>query len=210
MSTDVQRKTPGTELDTFCYMLFHMVILFRIHLPFDTLSPSVLYVRRNLLRHAPFVPLILCLYKVSSRIHLRKQYWPTIGHDWSFLTHVTNAFSFWVSKTQKRKIVNGIVCYEISQLIVSILTPLSRSLLTERAHRTGRVLPTYLSFLLSQLVLRNQAAYEPSRQTHSVILYWRTAEEWGDILHNWVSLIENSYPLVLILYYCEGDSYWPT
>ncbi|KAI5122481.1 hypothetical protein M0805_001391 [Coniferiporia weirii] len=53
----------------------------------------------------------------------------------------------------------------------------------ERINR--RVLPDFLTFLLGVLVAKNAAAYEPAKQTHTVILHWRTPEEWGEALHEW-------------------------
>ncbi|PAV20069.1 ESCRT-II complex vps25 subunit [Pyrrhoderma noxium] len=50
-----------------------------------------------------------------------------------------------------------------------------------------RVLPEYLSFLIEELVSKGQAAYEPPKQNRSVTLYWKTPEEWGETLHEWVT-----------------------
>jgi ESCRT-II complex subunit VPS25 len=38
------------------------------------------------------------------------------------------------------------------------------------------------------MVERNFAAYEPPKQTRSVLLYWRLPEEWAEALHSWVSI----------------------
>ncbi|KAI5995618.1 ESCRT-II complex vps25 subunit [Pisolithus albus] len=53
----------------------------------------------------------------------------------------------------------------------------------ERINR--RVLPSYLTSLISAMVSRNLAYYEPPKQTRSVILLWRLPEEWADVLHSW-------------------------
>lgn len=53
----------------------------------------------------------------------------------------------------------------------------------ERINR--RVLPSYLNSLISAMVSRNLAYYEPPKQTRSVILLWRLPEEWADVLHSW-------------------------
>lgn len=50
----------------------------------------------------------------------------------------------------------------------------------------GRVLPTYLTYLIAELVSRNLAFYEPAKQARAVILLWRLPEEWADVLHSWV------------------------
>ncbi|KAH8116381.1 ESCRT-II complex, vps25 subunit [Phellopilus nigrolimitatus] len=55
----------------------------------------------------------------------------------------------------------------------------------ERINR--RVPPEYLLFLLEALVAKNAAAYEPAKQTRAVLLYWRTPEEWGEVLHEWAT-----------------------
>ena len=36
------------------------------------------------------------------------------------------------------------------------------------------------------MVQRNVAVYAPTKQTRSVLLYWRSPEEWADVLHHWV------------------------
>lgn len=36
------------------------------------------------------------------------------------------------------------------------------------------------------MVAKNVAAYDPPKQTRSVLLYWRLPEEWADVLHEWV------------------------
>ena len=62
----------------------------------------------------------------------------------------------------------------------------------------GRVLPTHLSDLLVALVSRDQAAYEPPKQTRSVLLYWRTPDEWAQVLHDWVCISpDSSHPLLI-------------
>ncbi|KAJ3561179.1 hypothetical protein NP233_g10354 [Leucocoprinus birnbaumii] len=48
-----------------------------------------------------------------------------------------------------------------------------------------RLLPSHLSSILAAMVERNLAAYEPPKQTRSVLLYWRLPEEWADVLHRW-------------------------
>ncbi|KAI6130172.1 ESCRT-II complex subunit-domain-containing protein [Pisolithus croceorrhizus] len=53
----------------------------------------------------------------------------------------------------------------------------------ERINR--RVLPSHLNSLISAMVSRNLAYYEPPKQTRSVILLWRLPEEWADVLHSW-------------------------
>lgn len=36
------------------------------------------------------------------------------------------------------------------------------------------------------MVSKNLAVYEPPKQTKSVILYWRSLDEWAEALHDWV------------------------
>jgi ESCRT-II complex subunit VPS25 len=53
----------------------------------------------------------------------------------------------------------------------------------------GRLLPSHLSFLFSEMVSKNLAVYEPPKQTRSVLLYWRLPEEWAEVLHGWVRIL---------------------
>lgn len=53
----------------------------------------------------------------------------------------------------------------------------------------GKLLPTHLSVILADMVSKNLAVYEPVRQTRSVLLYWKTPEEWAETLHGWVNTI---------------------
>ncbi|GBE89518.1 ESCRT-II complex vps25 subunit [Sparassis latifolia] len=50
-----------------------------------------------------------------------------------------------------------------------------------------RLLPPHLEFILTDMVTKNTAVYEPPRQTRSVLLYWRQPEEWAEVLHDWAS-----------------------
>ncbi len=52
--------------------------------------------------------------------------------------------------------------------------------------RIGRLLPSHLSAILSTMVQRDTAAYELPKQVNSVLIYWRSPEEWADLLHRWV------------------------
>ena len=52
--------------------------------------------------------------------------------------------------------------------------------------QTDRLLPSFLTFLIESLVAKGLAAYEPAKQTQAVLLYWRSPEEWGEVLHDWV------------------------
>lgn len=58
------------------------------------------------------------------------------------------------------------------------------------------------------MVQRGCAAYEPSKQTSSVLLYWRLPEEWADVLHRWVCIafFQNDGWNVELL---SGDRHWP-
>jgi ESCRT-II complex subunit len=50
----------------------------------------------------------------------------------------------------------------------------------------GRVKSGYLSSIIATMVAKNAAAYEPPKQTKSVLVYWRQPEEWAEVLHDWV------------------------
>ena len=51
---------------------------------------------------------------------------------------------------------------------------------------SGRILPAHLSNLMSAMVEKNVAIYEPLKQTSSILVYWRLPEEWAEILYDWV------------------------
>ncbi|KAH6904437.1 ESCRT-II complex subunit-domain-containing protein [Coprinopsis sp. MPI-PUGE-AT-0042] len=55
----------------------------------------------------------------------------------------------------------------------------------ERINRP--VKSSYLSDIISTMVTKNVAAYEPSKQTRSVLVYWRQPEEWAEVLHDWAN-----------------------
>ncbi|KAF9073167.1 ESCRT-II complex subunit-domain-containing protein [Rhodocollybia butyracea] len=59
----------------------------------------------------------------------------------------------------------------------------------ERINR--RLLPSYLSYILAQMVSQKLAAYEPPQQDRSVLIYWRLPEEWAETLHEWVTSTGN-------------------
>ena len=60
----------------------------------------------------------------------------------------------------------------------------------------GRLLPSHLEYIISQMVAKDLAVYEPAKQTRSVLLYWRLPEEWAEVLHEWVCPDHNTPGLV--------------
>ena len=56
----------------------------------------------------------------------------------------------------------------------------------------GNLPPSHLQYIISQMVAKNLAVYEPAKQTRSVLLHWRLPEEWAELLHEWVC-IDNQY-----------------
>ncbi|KAL4249893.1 VPS25 family protein [Abortiporus biennis] len=57
-----------------------------------------------------------------------------------------------------------------------------------RNERINRSLPpSHLSYILNDMVSKNLAMYDPPKQTGSVLLYWRSPEEWAETLYDWVS-----------------------
>ncbi|KAI0741810.1 ESCRT-II complex vps25 subunit [Daedaleopsis nitida] len=48
-----------------------------------------------------------------------------------------------------------------------------------------RLRPSFLSAILADMVASGQAIYEPPNQTSSVLLFWRSPEEWAQVLHEW-------------------------
>ncbi|PCH44517.1 ESCRT-II complex vps25 subunit, partial [Wolfiporia cocos MD-104 SS10] len=63
--------------------------------------------------------------------------------------------------------------------------PWDEVLRNERIHR--RLRTSHLSYLLADMVSRNMAIYDPPKQTHCVLLYWRLPGEWAEVLHEWAS-----------------------
>ncbi|KAG6811874.1 hypothetical protein H0H92_005450 [Tricholoma furcatifolium] len=55
----------------------------------------------------------------------------------------------------------------------------------ERINR--KILPPYLSHVLSSMVTKGIAAYDPQKQTRSVLLYWRSPDDWAETLHSWAT-----------------------
>src|ERR1700712_3759456 len=45
----------------------------------------------------------------------------------------------------------------------------------------------HLQDLMKTLVANGDAAYEPEKQTESVLLYWKRPEQWAETIHEWVS-----------------------
>ena len=50
----------------------------------------------------------------------------------------------------------------------------------------GRMRASHVAAVLGDMVAANQATYDPPGQTQAVLLYWRTPEEWAQVLHEWV------------------------
>jgi len=47
--------------------------------------------------------------------------------------------------------------------------------------------PSYLSHILARMVANSQAIYDPPKQDRSVLLYWRTPDEWAQVLYDWAN-----------------------
>ncbi|KAI9440632.1 ESCRT-II complex vps25 subunit [Lactarius indigo] len=50
-----------------------------------------------------------------------------------------------------------------------------------------RMMPNYLAHVLDVMINKDLAVYEPIKQTRAVLLYWRSLEEWADVLHEWAT-----------------------
>ncbi|TCD70061.1 hypothetical protein EIP91_005042 [Steccherinum ochraceum] len=48
-----------------------------------------------------------------------------------------------------------------------------------------RLLPSHLAYILDDMVATNKAVYDPPKQSNSAILYWRTPDEWAEVLYDW-------------------------
>ena len=53
---------------------------------------------------------------------------------------------------------------------------------------TGKITPNHLSNIVESMVEKNLAAYEPSKQVRSILVYWRLPEEWAEVLYQWVRM----------------------
>ncbi|KAJ8580229.1 hypothetical protein M405DRAFT_876515 [Rhizopogon salebrosus TDB-379] len=62
----------------------------------------------------------------------------------------------------------------------------------ERINR--KILRSYLSSLMTAMVVKNVAVYEAAKQTRAVLLYWRLPEEWADVLHSWRLVSSTPHP----------------
>ncbi|PIL24802.1 hypothetical protein GSI_12688 [Ganoderma sinense ZZ0214-1] len=45
----------------------------------------------------------------------------------------------------------------------------------------------HLAAVIAHMVATDQAVYDPPNQTSAVLLYWRTPEEWAQVLYDWAS-----------------------
>ena len=47
------------------------------------------------------------------------------------------------------------------------------------------------------MVATGQAVYDPPNQTSAVLLYWRSPEEWAQVLYDWVRHPFSPFQLLL-------------
>lgn len=50
----------------------------------------------------------------------------------------------------------------------------------------GKLNTSYLAYILEQMERSCRLAFDPPKQSISAVLYWRTPEEWAEVLHEWV------------------------
>lgn len=50
----------------------------------------------------------------------------------------------------------------------------------------GQMLAPHLEYLIQTMVSEGAAFYEPPRQSRSVIVCWKKADEWAETLFSWV------------------------
>jgi len=50
-----------------------------------------------------------------------------------------------------------------------------------------RLMPNHLAQLIGVMVDKNLAVYEPAKPSRAALLYWRSPEEWADVLYEWVT-----------------------
>lgn len=44
---------------------------------------------------------------------------------------------------------------------------------------------------MDEMAARNLGAYDPPRQTQSMLLHWRLPEEWAEVLYDWVRTLSS-------------------
>lgn len=74
---------------------------------------------------------------------------------------------------------------EMSELIVCCYV-MNISLDLTMLARAGRLHPPHLSAIMTAMVSKDLAVYEPPKQNRSILLYWRLPEEWAEVLYDWV------------------------
>ena len=80
----------------------------------------------------------------------------------------------------------GTRCCEIQESTVRAFFMLGSTRPHSYADCQGKLPPSHLQYIISQMVAKNLAVYEPAKQTRSVLLYWRLPEDWAEVLHEWV------------------------
>jgi len=51
---------------------------------------------------------------------------------------------------------------------------------------SGILKKRHLQDLMCSMVAAGDAAYEPEKQTSSVLVYWRRPEQWAETIYDWV------------------------
>lgn len=164
-------------------MLLNLLIFScRISTPFDTCCTSLL--------HVGFHPLLISPKILTS--DLRQQPNPstqaTVTEHWTRLILSYGRFKkIWLLKLEDAEVAGNdwdeiLRNDRINRKLSYPRTPMNLIHLTP----TGKLPSSHLGHILKQMVAKNQAIYDPPKQTRSVLLYWRTPEEWAEVLHEWV------------------------
>ena len=61
----------------------------------------------------------------------------------------------------------------------------------------GKIRSPHLAAVIAHMVATGQAVYDPPNQTSAVLLYWRSPEEWAQVLHDWVRGL-TPHPMLLM------------
>lgn len=81
-----------------------------------------------------------------------------------------------------------LVCLVLVAFPARIRPPFPSSL--DKANKSGKLQPPALKQLLAHMAAEGSAAADPPKQGAMYLLYWRKPEEWGQLIYDWVSLLD--------------------
>lgn len=72
-----------------------------------------------------------------------------------------------------------------------------RGLIRPFSSLAGKIRSPHLAAIITHMVATGQAVYDPPNQTSAVLLYWRSPEEWAQVLYDWVRHPFSPFQLLL-------------